>query len=228
MTTDTPLKNISAKMLAVMRSVGHVPKNGVNQFHRYRYVSEADIAKAFSQALVQHGVFLFSSVLERHCQSYQTRGGKDAFLVTVKLEVTFVDTDSGEHFSAVFYGDGSDSDDKAIYKAITGAQKYALMKTFLVATGDDVEKDDASPSEKTQTTAVANAVCHATSPINEADKEELFTMMRGKARQGTEVFRHAWRTLSTAERTLIRDRIGVYEQLAKQADNTLAVEDVPQ
>ena len=133
--TEQPLKQLSKKMLAVMHSVGYVQKNGVNQFHRYRYVSEADVAKAFSQALQQHKIFMFSSVVERHCQPYKTRGGKDAFLVTIKLQVTFVDSDSGEQFSAVFYGDGSDSDDKAIYKAITGAQKYALMKTFLVATG---------------------------------------------------------------------------------------------
>ena len=51
-----------------------------------------------------------------------------SFLVTVKIQVTFVDADSGERFSSNFYGDGSDHDDKGVYKAITGALKYALMK----------------------------------------------------------------------------------------------------
>jgi len=193
-----PLKNLSTKMLAIMQSVGHISKQGVNQFHRYRYVTEADVAKAFSQALVQHGIFLFSSILERHCQRYQTRGGKEAFLVTVKLEVTFIDTDSGEHFSTIFYGDGSDSDDKAIYKAITGAQKYALMKTFLVASGDDPEKDEASHTTKAQATNASNT-SQPPAQISKDEKEKLLDHMHTKACQGTDVFRQAWQALKKAK-----------------------------
>jgi len=143
------------------------------------------------------------------------------------MQVTFVDTESGESFSCIFYGDGSDSNDKAIYKAITGAQKYALMKTFLVATGDDPEQDrQAEPMKEQQ--GSANASCESLTEINAADREELFTLMRAKALQGTEVFRRAWRALNVAQRTQVRERIGVYEQLAKGADNALAEEDVPQ
>lgn len=39
-------------------------------------------------------------------------------------------------------GEGMDTGDKAIYKAITGAQKYVLMKTFLIPTGDDPELEE--------------------------------------------------------------------------------------
>ena len=125
------LKNLSNKMLLIMDDVKYVPKTGVNQFHKYRYATEADIVSALSKALTKHNVFMFSSILEKQSQHYQTRNNKDSFIVTVKLQVTFVDADSGESFSSQFYGDGSDPDDKGIYKAITGAQKYALMKTFL-------------------------------------------------------------------------------------------------
>ena len=136
------LKNLAAKMILVMNEVGYVQKDGRNDFQRYNYATESALAAKFSSALAKHGVFMFTSILERRCEPYQTRGGKGAFLTTVKLEVTFVDSESGESFVAHGYGDGSDSDDKGVYKAITGAQKYVLMKTFLVATGDDPEKDD--------------------------------------------------------------------------------------
>ena len=35
-----------------------------------------------------------------------------------------------------------DAGDKGIYKAIAGAQKYALMKVFMIPTGDDPEADE--------------------------------------------------------------------------------------
>lgn len=39
------------------------------------------------------------------------------------------------------YGEGRDRGDKAPYKALTGALKYALIQTFLIATGDDPEHE---------------------------------------------------------------------------------------
>ena len=41
-------------------------------------------------------------------------------------------------------GDGADTGDKASYKAMTGAMKYALRQTFVIETGDD---PDDTPSD---------------------------------------------------------------------------------
>ena len=38
-------------------------------------------------------------------------------------------------------GQGIDAGDKAPYKAMTGALKYALLQSFLLATGDDPEDE---------------------------------------------------------------------------------------
>jgi hypothetical protein len=38
------------------------------------------------------------------------------------------------------FGQAADNGDKALYKAMTGAVKYWLYKTFLVSTGDDPEQ----------------------------------------------------------------------------------------
>ena len=133
-------KNIAKKMIAVMGDVQHIPKNGYNSFHKYKYALESDISAAFSKALKSHNVFMFTSVLDRKMDVYPGARDKNTFFVSVKIEVTFVDADSGEYYTAVFHGDGTDTGDKAIYKAITGGLKYALMKTFLVSTGDDPEE----------------------------------------------------------------------------------------
>ena len=211
MAIDGGLKNLATKMIHIMSDVEYIQKTGFNQFHEYKYATEADVAAAFAKAMQKHNVFMFSSILERHCQSYQTRGNKESFLITVKLQVTFVDAVSGEIFTGIFFGDGSDPDDKGIYKAITGAQKYALMKTFLAETGDDPERDDVTPPPK---------------PV--IDKSQLITALEAKARQGTEVFRAEWRLLTQEQRDAVRDHTGVFQQLASQADQSLSQEDIPQ
>lgn len=140
------LKNLAKKMISIMDDVSYIQKAGYNKFQNYRYAKESDIAAAFANAMKKHNVFMFTSILNRECTAYQTekqvKTGEKTFLVTVKLQVTFVDAESGERFTVVFFGDGSDKGDKAVYKAITGAQKYALMKTFLCETGDDPERDE--------------------------------------------------------------------------------------
>jgi hypothetical protein len=49
--------------------------------------------------------------------------------------------DSGEEIVAKVAGQGLDVGDKAPYKAMTGALKYALLQSFLLATGDDPEDE---------------------------------------------------------------------------------------
>ena len=72
-------------------------------------------------------------------------------VATLVVEFTFIDAETGETESFTVVGEGQDSGDKAVYKALTGATKYALMKTFLIPTGDDPERDEEEPGgEKAQ------------------------------------------------------------------------------
>ncbi len=57
------------------------------------------------------------------------------------MAYTFADVDSGEEIVAKVAGQGLDPGDKAPYKAMTGALKYALLQSFLLATGDDPEDE---------------------------------------------------------------------------------------
>ena len=64
----------------------------------------------------------------------------------VKIEFTLTDIDTGFYETSIVTGEGIDKGDKAGYKADTGALKYYLANTFMVATGDDPEKE--SPDNK--------------------------------------------------------------------------------
>jgi len=62
-------------------------------------------------------------------------------MARVVIAYTFSDVDSGEEIVAKVAGQGLDAGDKAPYKAMTGALKYALLQSFLLATGDDPEDE---------------------------------------------------------------------------------------
>lgn len=138
-------------MLAVMKEVGYVQKDGKNEFHGYKYASEANLISALRPAMIKHGLLFIPSVLE----SSQDEHGN----THVRMSFNILD-DQGNTYQ--FFGAGSGNDrskngnvgDKGIYKAITGCVKYALMKTFLLETGDDPEvvsdhdRGEAKPVEK--------------------------------------------------------------------------------
>lgn len=214
--SELGIKSLSKKMLKIMKEVQFIKKNGFNEFHKYKYATESDVSAAFSKAMMENGVFMFSSILDRESIKYTTRGNKDAFLVSVKMQITFVDADSGESFTSIFYGDGSDADDKAIYKAITGAQKYALMKTFLVETGDDPERESATQGKTERSLPLVNK----TAPRPEKISNKRFVMPFGKdkGRSFNELTEEALsRTRAWAEKTDAKK----FENLIQNIDDFL-------
>jgi ERF superfamily len=73
--------------------------------------------------------------------SGSTSGGASKNLTTVDMKFTIEDGESGETRTISMGGQGIDPGDKGIYKAETGANKYALLKLFQIPTGDDPELD---------------------------------------------------------------------------------------
>ena len=86
----------------------------------------------------------------------------------MRMEVTyrFVNIDKPEEIVEVkTFGDGLDTGDKAPGKAMTYADKYALMKAYKLSTGDDPDKD-ASPK-----TGYAKKENFTDMPIQEGQKQ---------------------------------------------------------
>ena len=105
---------------------------------------ETEVAEKASQLLAERHIFLHQTVVESsRMELYQTQSGAMMWMSHVVMAFQFMDGETGEVSPiATFPGDGADTGDKGIYKAMTGAEKYFLMKTFLVSTGDDPEADE--------------------------------------------------------------------------------------
>lgn len=144
---DKTDKSLVRKLAEVMAEVGRVPKRGRNEFHHYDYATEADIAEAVRAGLASRRVMMIPSVESLSFRELDTKGGGKQTVATVSVRYRVYDGDSGESLDiGPICGEGQDAGDKATYKALTGATKYALLKTFLIPTGDDPEAETAAPS----------------------------------------------------------------------------------
>lgn len=133
---------LAAKLARIYGTVKGVVKTGYNNYDKYGYVTEADLALALRPALAAENVALVTSVEDATFTDVQTSQGKAATRCVVKVKVTLIDGDTNEIIETTYFGVGDDRGDKGLYKAITGATKYALYKLFLVPTGDDPEAFD--------------------------------------------------------------------------------------
>lgn len=129
------------KIAAVAAAVSRIPKNGENQFFRYRYATESDITDGLRDLLNANGLaFLPPSVISWE-RDETTDNPKLGPRTRVQIQFALGCADTGETFTTILWGEANDTADKGFYKAYTGAVKYYLMKTFLIATGDDPEQD---------------------------------------------------------------------------------------
>jgi hypothetical protein len=146
-----PTRSLVRKLCEIMDAVGYVQKTGINRFHGYKYATEADLVEMIRGEFAKRQVFVFPDVVEYTrvpLEVESSKGIRKTQISEVNIAWTFVDGESGEERTVHVRGVGEDNVDKGFYKAFTGSEKYLLMKSFLIPTGDDPEDDDAQAIEK--------------------------------------------------------------------------------
>ena len=133
-------RSLVRKLAEVMAAVERIPKRGRNSFHNYDYATEGDIAATVRNELAKRHVMLIPAITGMQRDPV---GEKGQVLTTLTMEFTFLDGETGETLVRPWLGAGTDKEDKGAYKAMTGGEKYFLLKTFLMPTGDDPEAHDA-------------------------------------------------------------------------------------
>lgn len=122
----------------MLKEKGILKREGNNTYDKYKYFSEAQYKQLFTELFSVAKLELSFTELD-----YATFEGseKQANGRMPKLEFKLTDVDTGFYETTVITGEGIDKGDKAGYKAYTGAIKYYLANTFLVATGNDPETE---------------------------------------------------------------------------------------
>jgi hypothetical protein len=132
------MKNLLDALQAAAICVGYIQKKGRNEFQNYNYVTESDVVAQTREALLNNDIVMIPSVESVN----QDEWGNTNIIVLYTMH----HTTSGESISFRMAGSGNDRNskgvgDKGIYKALTGCNKYALLKALQLATGDDPENE---------------------------------------------------------------------------------------
>lgn len=146
---EPPKKNLVQKLCEVGAELTWVEKRGENKFHGYKYATEADLVMAIRLELYERHVFLIPDVISTVREDVTAKDdpkAKRKAITDMNIKWTWHDGDTGEKLECHMPGCGEDASDKGTYKAITGSEKYLLLKTFLIPTYDDAEQ--LLPSEK--------------------------------------------------------------------------------
>lgn len=148
--------NIFEKMSLITNEMAVIEKNlevEMAKNRKYKAVSERDILDNVKPLEAKYRVYSYP--LKREITDKDTLVKETEYSGNISKSYTlfmrlstiyrFVNMDKPEEYIDIdTYGDGLDTGDKAPGKAMTYADKYALMKAYKISTGDDPDKE-ASP-----------------------------------------------------------------------------------
>ena len=150
--------NIYEKMSLITTEMAVIEKNlkvAVNAKNSYKAVSERDVLDNVKPLEAKYRVYSYplkreitdkdTLVKETEYNGNVTR--TNTLFMRLSTVYRFINIDKPEEYIDIdTFGDGLDTGDKAPGKAMTYADKYALMKAYKISTGDDPDKE-ASPEQ---------------------------------------------------------------------------------
>ena len=167
--TQRSIKAVATKIALAMADMeDHAPRDRINKHFGYNYTSISQYIAHVRPALVKYGLVIVPSLVKLT--------DSDDAITDVVMKYTIIDKDSGEYVEAVMQGRGQDVSrdgrrlDKGPYKAYSGAFKYFLAETFMIASGDD---PDETPTQAQKTNTTRQSVTTKKVTVSENDKGKV-------------------------------------------------------
>ena len=190
-------KNIFQRMSAITAELRTVAKNltvSTGGKNSYKAVSERDILDAVKPIEEKHGVYSYpasrnvleSNLLESESSYNGQTTKKTTFMTRIETVYRFVNVDKpDEYIETVTFAEGIDAQDKGSGKAMTYADKYALMKAYKISTGDDPdqtasEDTEYKPAEKKPTQTAQTTTKPAPTAKQKTPRELLIAKLHEK------------------------------------------------
>jgi hypothetical protein len=212
----TEVNKALLKIKAVAMEVSYLQCDALNKDQKFKYVKASKVMAACRASMLMHNLIMTTTMLSHEAGKYTSARGGNLFMATVKIEVTFHDLDSGESISFSYYGTGMDVSDKAVGKATTYAVKYALLKTFLIETGEDDPDNETleSISDKQLESVVI-------------DKYGLNDKLKAAAEEGIDHLKEVWETeFSANEKKLMMSQLIKHiEEATKESNRPMTQEE---
>jgi len=128
---------IVQKILNVMTKIGPIMKDKTNEEKGFDYASIANIIIQAREAMIEEKIIMIPLDIKQVVQK-----GNDVIIAMTYRLYDAEPNKNGEcdYMDVNIPGEGCDKDGWAIYKALSGAYKYAITQTFAIPTIDDAEK----------------------------------------------------------------------------------------
>ena len=136
---------IHKAMVGIMRDAGHIGKDRRNASQGYNFRGIDDVYNDMHDIMAKWGVFMTTDVLSERSEERQTKSGGVSIYRILTVRITF-HHESGSSISSVMVGEGMDSGDKASNKAMSVAQKYAILQAFAIPTEENKDPENDSHS----------------------------------------------------------------------------------
>jgi len=136
--------NIYEALAAVMGDCRAVGKDSKNPQQGYKYRGIDAVMNAVNPALVKNKVFVSPEVIETSREERTSSKGALLIYSIVKVKYTFYAED-GSSVTAIVVGEGMDSGDKSMNKAMSAAFKYALFQVLCIPTEEMIDSEIDSP-----------------------------------------------------------------------------------
>jgi hypothetical protein len=145
-------------------------KDEKNAFQKYNFRGIDALMCALSPLLVKHGLVILPVGLQCFGEERTTKDGKASHRAIVDIEYNFICVEDGSTVTAgPFYGEATDTSDKATNKAMSAAYKYMAFQTFCIP----VKGQDEGDSDHIEVEPKADKLVERTSEEIEAQAKAL-------------------------------------------------------
>ena len=138
--------NLWQKIAKVMEGIEYLKKDDTISYGKtnYKAMSEEKVTKEVRALFIKYGLVIIPFEQEVTSRDIiKNQNGLDilvGFLTQVNTKYKLIDIDTGTFETVASSGQGVDSQDKGVGKAMTYAFKYALLRSLAIPTGEDPDK----------------------------------------------------------------------------------------
>jgi hypothetical protein len=139
--TSEHIDQLAPALAKAQMEVQEVRKGGHNTYDKYNYATLENFADGCREACRTNELAIVTGATPREGEVRQNQKGNNEYLARLTLTMRLVHS-SGQWIEIDMPGEGQDRGDKGIYKANTGARKYALACLLGLVTSDDPESGE--------------------------------------------------------------------------------------
>lgn len=134
-------KEILNGVQMIMEEIGAIGKNSWNKIQGFNFRGIDDVMNVLHPLLTKAHVIIVPTVLEVTREERKNSKGTNLIYSVARVRYTFMSTIDGSTIETEVIGEGMDSGDKSMNKAMSIGMKYACFQVLCIPTEEMVDPD---------------------------------------------------------------------------------------